>query len=121
MGRKRSPPEVKFYFDWQHIAADIITRCDNHENGLSEVLNPSPSHTSNILYLVEELAFTVKTKYETKIKEHNSFKVHFKVGKGLKIFKPSEYLETCLFQLACPHELPFLLLLLFVFIAIIRT
>ena len=32
--------------------------------------------------------------YETEIKEDNSFKQYFKVGKGLKIFQPSEYLET---------------------------
>ena len=49
------PPEIKFYFDRQHIAADVTTRCDNRANGLSIVLNPS--RTSNILYLVEELAF----------------------------------------------------------------
>ena len=34
---------------------------------------------------------------ETEIKESNSFGLHFKAGKGLKIFQPSEPLEVPLF------------------------
>ena len=40
--------------------------------------------------------------YETEIKEDKSFKLHFKVGKGLKIFHQSKYLEMHLFQFASP-------------------
>ena len=69
------------------IAVDVSTHCDNRTNGLSIVLNPT--RISNILYLVQELAFF---EYETEIKEDNSFKLHFKVGKGLKIFQPSQYI-----------------------------
>ena len=49
LGRKRFPLGVKFYFNWQHIAAGVTTRCDICANGLSIVYN--------ILYLVEELTF----------------------------------------------------------------
>ena len=48
-------------------------------------------------------------KKETEIKEDNSLKLHFKEGKGLKIFQPSEYL-FCRIQSKSKYSLLWLLM-----------
>ena len=95
---------------WLHFnrLMTLILRLASRTGALWEnVFYPSPMHAHSKSLLAAPTQVISQGERNPKKKRNwdkvdNSFKLHFKVGKGLKIVQPSQYLETRLFQFVRP-------------------